>query len=186
VVTGRSRGGRYRSYWCSNARKGRAFCQYYNGHATQKLENVILEYLSEFSDPELVRDHMEAAERKEFETKEAELDQVTRGIVELESQFLKHLDLLKREVLTEEEFTKANGFIRSQRDALEERHHELKSWVDDQRQKVSHAERMPDAIKSFLEDFEALDVKIQKAKLQTILKAAYVYRDNSIEIEFRG
>ena len=43
----------------------------------------------------------------------------------------------------------------------------------------------PDAIKTFLEDFQGLEPRIQKAHLQTILKAAHVYRDGTIDIEFR-
>ncbi len=45
---------------------------------------------------------------------------------------------------------------------------------------------MPAAIASFLTDFESLDVRHQKAQLQAILKSAYVYRDDKIELEFRG
>ena len=45
---------------------------------------------------------------------------------------------------------------------------------------------MPQAINSFLEDFSNLDVRIQKARLQEILKAAYTYRDNRLELEFRS
>ena len=44
----------------------------------------------------------------------------------------------------------------------------------------------PGAIQSFLADFESLDVRHQKAQLQAILKSAYVYRDDRIELEFRG
>jgi len=47
------------------------------------------------------------------------------------------------------------------------------------------AERIPIEIKSFLEDFEGLDFRIQKAHLQTILKSVYVHRDRKIEVEFR-
>ena len=42
------------------------------------------------------------------------------------------------------------------------------------------------AIQSFLEDFQGLDVRHQKAQLQAILKTAHVYRDDRIELEFRG
>ena len=52
--------------------------------------------------------------------------------------------------------------------------------------RFSTAERLPGTIKSFLEDFESLDVRHQKAQLQAILKSAYVYRDERIELEFRG
>jgi hypothetical protein len=51
---------------------------------------------------------------------------------------------------------------------------------------VAAAEGLPQAIRSFLDDFQELDVRQQKAQLQTILKAAYVYRDDRLELEFRG
>jgi len=57
--------------------------------------------------------------------------------------------------------------------------------LNDQKTKVSSAERIPIEIKSFLEDFEGLDIRIQKAHLQTILKSAYIHRDRRIEVEFR-
>ena len=50
----------------------------------------------------------------------------------------------------------------------------------------NEAERLPGAIQSFLTDFESLDVRHQKAQLQAILKSAYVFRDERIELEFRG
>jgi hypothetical protein len=39
-------------------------------------------------------------------------------------------------------------------------------------------------IKTFLEDFHIMEPRVQKAHLQTILKAAHVSRDK-IELEFR-
>jgi len=39
---------------------------------------------------------------------------------------------------------------------------------------------------SDLGNFQGLDIRIQKAHLQTILKAAYIHRDRKIEVEFRG
>jgi len=63
---------------------------------------------------------------------------------------------------------------------------ELEEWLRDQDSKASSAERIPVEIKSFLEDFQGLDIRVQKSHLQTILKSAYVHRDGRIEIEFRG
>ncbi len=74
----------------------------------------------------------------------------------------------------------------SQSTAWEARREELSSWLEEQRTRVSTAERLPGAIKSFLTDFESLDVRHQKAQLQAILKSAYVFRDERIELEFRG
>ena len=75
---------------------------------------------------------------------------------------------------------------RTQSTALETRRDELAQWLEEQRTRVSTAERLPGAIQSFLTDFESLDVRHQKAQLQAILKSAYVYRDERIELEFRG
>lgn len=47
-------------------------------------------------------------------------------------------------------------------------------------------ENVPRAIQSFEEAFQNLDARQQKAQLQTILKAANIYKDGNIELEFRG
>jgi hypothetical protein len=74
-------------------------CPTYNGHSAPKLEQAILEYLGQFSDPEVVQGLMAAAERKVMEEHQVELHGVQQGLTDLESQFLKHLGLLKRGVL---------------------------------------------------------------------------------------
>ncbi len=93
---------------------------------------------------------------------------------------------MKRGVLSETEFSKANEVASSQSTALEARREELTQWLEEQRSRVSTAERLPGAIASFLSDFESLDVRHQKAQLQAILKSAFVFRDDRIEVEFRG
>ena len=60
-----------------------------------------------------------------------------------------------------------------------------KRAVVDQRQKVNAAKDMPDKIGSLIDDLDDLDVRIAKARLQSILKAIRITR-NSLEIEFRG
>lgn len=50
---------------------------------------------------------------------------------------------------------------------------------------MSSAEKMPAAIRSFTEDFGNMDVRVAKAHLQEILRAAHVYRDDRLELEFR-
>ena len=94
--------------------------------------------------------------------------------------------MLKRGVLSEDEFVKANKVARSRSTALETRRDELSRWLNEQRNRVSTAERLPGAIQSFLEDFQNMDVRHQKAQLQAILKSAHEYRDDRIELEFRG
>ncbi len=180
------RGQRYRNYYCSWAMRSRGLCTTYNGNSARKLDAAILEYLAQFSDPELVREHMAAAERKEIDGRQKELKVVERGLSDLESQFLKHLGLLKRGVINEEEFVKANESMRTRKTALEERQAELSSWLEVQRSRVSSAEAMPQAIRTFLDDFQNMEIHVQKANLQSILKAAHVHRDGKIELEFRA
>jgi len=180
------KGQRYRNYYCSRAMNSRAQCSTYNGHSAQKLENAILEYLSQFSDPKLVRKHLKAARTKDIEQKRTELEEARKGLDHLDSDFQKHLDLLKRGTLNEDEFNKANLSIREERAALKAKSTELGRWLNDQGTRASSAERIPTEIKTFLEDFQGLDIRVQKAHLQTILKAAYIHRDRKIEVEFRA
>ncbi len=179
------KGRHYRNYACSRAMKSRALCAFYNGHSTTNVERAVLEYLGQFSDPELVKEHLAAVQTKELADKEAELAGAEQALSKVERQFLQHLDLLQRGVITEPEFVKANDASRDQAGALEARRDELKQWVGEQRERVSAAERLPGAIGTFLEDFQEMEVRQQKAQLQTILKTAYVNKDNSIELEFR-
>ena len=180
------KGKHYRNYACSRAMKSQALCSFYNGHSVVKIERAVLEYLGQFSDPELVKEHLAAVQTRELADKEAELAGAELALGKLEGQFLQHLDPLQRKVISESEFVKANESARIQAGALEARRDELKSWVGEQRERVSAAERLPGAIGSFLEDFQGMEVRQQKAQLQTILKAAYVNKDKTIELEFRG
>ena len=50
---------------------------------------------------------------------------------------------------------------------------------------MSASEEMPEKIGAFIEQIANLDVRVAKARLQTILKAIHVTRD-SLEFEFRG
>ena len=59
----------------------------------------------------------------------AELKQVERRLAEAEADFAKNLTLLKREVLDEEEFRKANEARRDERTRLTRRQTELAGWL---------------------------------------------------------
>lgn len=179
------KGKRYRNYYCSRATRSRGLCSVYNGHSAPKLEKVILEYLEQFSDLEKVRDYLAAAGRAEIERREAELRDVEKRLADSDSQFLQHLDLLKRGLLNEQEFKRANEAARKKTKADEAKRIELTTWLNREHSIASRIERVPDEIKAFIEAFQAMDVHQQKAKLQTIIKAAYIYRDGRIELEFR-
>lgn len=183
---GYARKGRvYRNYWCANALRSRALCAYYNGHSAPRLEAAILEYLGQYSDPERVRALLAEAAPREAERAERELEAIDRRLVALDGDFQQNLDLLKRGVLDEAEFVRANQARRQERQALEARRAELAERVEADRGRAEAAAALPIRVRSFLEDFAALDTRRAKALLQTILKAAHVYRSGEIELEFR-
>jgi len=180
------KGKRYRNYYCSRAMHSKGLCSFYNGHSTTKLEKAVLEYLGQFSDPQLVHKYISTLDQKELESREKELRDVEKRLTDIESHFLVRLDdLLKREILNEEEFARVNQNAREEKAVLEARKAELKEIVEKERTRVSLVETLPQSITSFLEAFESLDIRQQKAHLQSILKAAHVYRDGRIELEFR-
>ena len=164
----------------------RARCEYYNEHATQKLEAAILEHPGAYSDPKKVRELLDASEKQEVRRRAAELKSVERRLAEVEADFAKNLALLKRDVLDEEEFRKANGARRDERARLTGRQTELTEWLAQQRERQEAVGSLPTRVRSFLKDVQALDTRRDKALLQTILSAAHVYRDGRIELEFRG
>ena len=174
----------YRNYWCSRATKSRALCSHYNGHSTNKLESAVLEYLGQFSDPEAVRLYVEAAGSEELSRKKLELKNIDESLEDLESQFTQNLGFLRRGVLNEQEFIKANNLARAQVSVLQDRKEGLSSWIEEQTVREKTMELIPGRIKTFLQDLHNLEPRIQKGHLQGVLKSAYVSRDK-IELEFR-
>lgn len=61
----------------------------------------------------------------------------------------------------------------------------MEAIVSKERERTTLADKLPEAITGFLEAFEGMDVRQQKAHLQTILKSATVYRDDRVELVFR-
>ena len=135
-------------------------------------------------DPEVVKRHIEAADREEMSVRESELKDVEVGLAELDAQFTQNLGFLRRGVLNEQEFVKANNMARDQGLALQERRESLAQWVDEQNDRMQTRDRVPGLINTFLEDFQTMDPRLRKSHLQTILKAAHISRD-TIELEFR-
>ena len=183
---GSHKGRQYRNYYCSRALRSRALCSVSNGHSAPKLEKAILEYLGQFSDPQLVREYLSAMDKEEVEKHEKELHQVEKRLAEYDTKFLSRLDdLLKREVLSEKEFNQANQSARAENATLESRQQVLADLVMKERFRTSLADTLPELISSFLTAFELLDIRQQKVNLQSILKTAHIYRDGRIELEFR-
>lgn len=177
--------GRYRNYYCSRAIKSKALCAVYNGHSTPKLEKAILEYLGQFSDPAKVKEYLSASEGKQVARHEAELGRVAARLKELQTGLLNDLERLDRGTITEGEFTIRSQSRRQETATLEKRKEELQATVTQARRAEAVVRQVPVLIGSFFEDFSNLDVRQQKAQLQTILKAAHVWREGKIELEFR-
>lgn len=179
------KGRRYRSYVCSNANKSRAACAFYNGHAARKLESAVLEYLGQFSDPNRVAELLNESGRTELKRKRSELAKLEKKLTALDHDFKKNLEYLKKNLLSEEEFAKANTFQRDERVNTESRLADLRSEVEVAENREANTSALPDQIKSFVESFDTLETSKAKAVLQTILKAAHVWRGGKVELEFR-
>jgi hypothetical protein len=132
-----------------------------------------------------VKELLGATQRHETKKKETELQRTERRLSELEADFEKNLDLLKRGVLNEGEFTKANEGRRAEMVHLDTDKDELAQWLNRQQESQHAVETLPQRIGSFLEDFRTLDTRRAKAMLQGILMAAHVSREGEIELEFR-
>jgi site-specific DNA recombinase len=174
----------YRNYWCSAAQRGRGRCAFYNGHAARKLEAAILEHLGRYADPRRVQELL-ASTPQPGSSARADLERVERRLAELDRDFLSNLDLLKRGILDEQDFARANAARKNERGDLEQRHQQLAAEAKAAASHSAALVSLPERVRSFLDDLESLETRKAKADLQTILLAAHVWRDGRIELEFR-
>jgi hypothetical protein len=86
---------------------------------------------------------------------------VEKRLAELETQFMTQLEgLLKRKVLTEQEFAKANGAARAQKAELGDRKEELIKLIIRVKASEAMVEKIPQAILTFEEAFENLEPRL--------------------------
>ena len=184
--TGSSHKGRpYRSYLCSRAKKTKEDCTYSNGHSARRFEPVVLEYLGQFSDPARVAQLLKEAGGTELKRKQTELTKLEGRLKSLDRDFHENLAFLKRGLLNDEEFSKANAEHRTERTSAEMRLAELREELNRIETTRESITSLPERISSFIESFEQLEVPKAKAMLQMILKGAYVWTDGRVELEFR-
>jgi len=88
-------------------------------------------------------------------------------------------------VIQEQEFSLRNEARRTETGELQARESELSQQIDRMKNSQQYVERLPGAVGSFLNDIQKMDIRWQKAQLQTILKATHIYRDGKVELEFR-
>ena len=177
---------RTRKYYdCANRRATSYLCSEGRLHRKEALEDAILEHLGQYSDPERVRELLEVQEQDSDTRSEAELTRVNGRLGELEQGFLNDLDRVDRGIMTEPEYLKRQEVRRQDQVGLTSRKAELEAAVAAQRDMEAQAASVPVRVRSFLEDFQGMDVRQAKAILQGIIKAAHVFNDGRIELEFR-
>jgi site-specific DNA recombinase len=184
AMTGQVKRG-YNYYLCAQSKKARALCAYSVYHRMEPLEAAILEYLGQYSDPDKVRELLQAQDTQADTRQEQELTRVTARLKELETGMLNDLDRLDRKVITEAEYTKRAEVRRQEQPALQALKEELETGIAAQRDREAQAKAVPVKVRSFLADFQGMEVVKAKAILQTIVKAAHVWKDGKIELEFR-
>ena len=69
---------------------------------------------------------------------------------------------------------------------MQSRKDDLEARVAAQRAVEAQVAAVPVKVQTFLEDFQGMDIRRSKAILQGIIKAAHVFSDRHIELEFRG
>ena len=180
----RSKG--YTYYRCSWYKKARDFCSVSMGHRQKPLEDAIVEHLGQYSDPEAVMGLLEQQGQETDVRDEAELARVTARLAELEQGVLNDVERLDRGILSEPEYIKRRGARREEQEGLQPRKDELEASVAAQRDIASQAAAVPVKVRSFLEDFRDMELPQAKAVLQSIIKAAHVFKDGRIELEFRS
>ena len=131
-----------------------------------------------------MKQHIESADQAELTARETELKDIELALADLDSQFTQDIGFMRRGVLNEQGFVRANNLAREQVSALQEQRETLVQWVNQQTEREETSERVPSMVKTFIEDFQTLEPRVRESHLQTILKSAHVRR-NSIELEFR-
>jgi hypothetical protein len=166
-------------------KQAKAICDQGRAHRIEVLEAAILEHLGQYSDPDRVRELLEA-QGQETDTKgEAELARVGDRLAQLEQAFLNDLDRVDRGIMTEAEYVKRQEVRRHEQEGLQSRKSTLEASVAARRNLEAQAVAVPVKVSSFLEDFQGMEVTRAKAILQTIIKSAHVWNDGNVELQFR-
>ena len=187
AMSGASAGpGRYKYYKCANRQMSRARCDEAVAHRREHLETSVLEFLGQYTDPAAVQGLLNV-QGQEADTRAAtELARVTARLGQLEQGFLNDLDRVDRGIMTEAEYLKRQELRRGEQERLQVRKVDLDVAIAAQRDMEAQVAAVPINVRSFLEEFRDMDIRQAKAALQGIVKAAHVFSDGRIELEFRG
>ena len=177
---------RHSYYICANRRdRASARCDTLNSHRADRLEPAVLDFLGQYEDPMKFRELVQAQDTEVDSRQEQELIRASARLKELETGMLNDLDRLDRAIITEAEYTKRAEVRRDEQAALQARKDELEASIIVHRESEAQANSVPDQVRSFMADFQDMEVPRAKAILQTILKSAHVWKDRRVELEFR-
>ena len=121
--------GKHRYYTCTGRKMARELCSEGRNHRREALEEAILNHLGQYSDPDMVRELLEAQGQETDNRDEAELTRVNTRLAELERGFLNDLDRVDRAVMTEAEYLKRQEVRRREQEELQPRKAELEAAV---------------------------------------------------------
>jgi len=175
----------YRRYYCSRAIKSRAKCGYYNGHSADALEKAVLDAIEQYADRDLTLEYLSQAAEVGSDYREEELSQVEASIATCEQDFQTHLNLLKTGQISDAQFAVVNDPIKGNYDGLLQRRKELVEFIEKESIREDWHQELATTLTTFTEDFKALPVAQQKARLIEIIDQITVYRGRDIELRFR-
>ena len=185
TLTGRTnlkQGYSNRYYQCGRATHAKAKCEYHNNHNADKLENAVLEKLSEYADR---RRTLQILKNLSEEPREKNINQINRDVKACEREFAIHLNLLKKGSISEKQFALANEPVKQRYDILLARQQDLGKDKSNRIKLDSWHKELADSLSTFIEDFNRLDFPQRKAKLLDVIKEIRVFKDRPIEIYLR-
>ena len=175
----------YRNYWCGNAQRGKDLCQIYNGHSAVKLERAVLGALAPYAEPDLVRDLLDEQVQRTTPTVADELKRVDARLAALDKDFDDNLSLLKRGLLDDEDFARANRNGKDERASLTARRAELEHQARDASAHAALVAKLPTLVGDFVRDVGSKDVLAAKAQLASFVETIVVFNDGRVDVNFR-
>ena len=157
-----------------------ARCTEGKNHRQDALEEASLRHLGQYSDPDVVRQLLEAQGQECDHQAEQELARATKRLGELEQAFLNDLDRVDRGVLTEPEYLKRQEVRRREQEGLQTLKAELEATVAAQKEVeavVTTGTTKGHACRDRRQQREESDAK---AVLLALLKAAHGFNEGRV------
>lgn len=182
--TERRRGHTYRRYKCHHSDVAKVKCEHNNSHNADTLDRAVLQELGKYADKKrtLALLSQKAAAPQ---NKNDELDRLNKDIKACEKEFGIHLDLLKRERISDSQFALVNEPLRARYEGLLASRKALEDSAKDKTRVQTWQRDLAKSLSTFADDFKTLPLIRQKGKLLELIKEIRVYRDRALEIYLR-